>query len=189
MGGEIDLESTSGSGSTFWFTAVFENTSEEEGRQASVAPTGAALATKPAPVAEQTTITGNILIAEDNYINQQVTISLLEKLGCQFEVVTDGKAAVAAACSSDRYDLILMDCLMPNMDGYESTRAIREHEKKSRDNRHIPIIALTANAMEGARDTCLAAGMTDYLSKPFTSEQLQQMLQKWLLPPQGAAND
>ncbi len=141
---------------------------------------------EPVPCAEDEpppvplTVTGRILVAEDNYINQQVTISFLEELGCRVEVATDGEEALAAACSGADFDLILMDCLMPHMDGYAATRAIRDHEKKNPAGQHVPIIALTANAMEDARATCLAAGMDDYLSKPFTAEQLRNTLRKWL---------
>ena len=142
-----------------------------------IAPPGDA---EPQPSAVIPTVTGRILVAEDNYINQQVTISFLEELGCRVEVVTNGEEAVAAACVNSHYDLILMDCLMPRMDGYDATRAIRGHEKKNPAGRHIPIVALTANAMEDARALCLAAGMDDYLSKPFTTEQLRNTLRKWL---------
>ncbi|MDH3394373.1 MAG: ATP-binding protein, partial [Desulfobulbaceae bacterium] len=147
MGGEIGLKSTEGTGSTFWFTATFTNIAQdEELSKTTSAATQTTTEAKPgAP--EVFTIPGKILIAEDNYINQQVTISLLEKLGGHFEVVTDGEAAVAAACADDSFVLILMDCLMPKMDGYAATRAIRDHEKRRHDGRHIPIIALTANAI------------------------------------------
>ncbi|MDH4320423.1 MAG: response regulator [Desulfobulbaceae bacterium] len=141
---------------------------------------GPVLPAHDAPTPAQPTVTGRILVAEDNYINQQVTISFLEELGCRVEVATDGEEALAAACSGADFDLILMDCLMPHMDGYAATRAIRDHEKKNPAGQHVPIIALTANAMEDARTTCLAAGMDDYLSKPFTAEQLRNMLRKWL---------
>ena len=125
-------------------------------------------------------ISAKILVAEDNYINQQVTINFLEEIGCQFEVATNGEEAVAAACADNDYDLILMDCLMPKMDGYDATRAIRKHEINNGNVRIVPIIALTANAMDGAREICLNAGMNDYLSKPFNLEQIQTTLQKWL---------
>jgi PAS domain S-box-containing protein len=123
---------------------------------------------------------GRILLAEDNLVNQEVALGMLESLGYQVDTVTDGPTVLEAS-ARDRYDLIFMDCQMPDMDGYETTRAIRQREKEQGDG-HIPIVALTAHAMEGDREICLAAGMDDYLSKPFTKENLQHILRKWLPP-------
>jgi CheY-like chemotaxis protein len=117
-----------------------------------------------------------ILVAEDNVVNQKVACRILEKLGLRVDVAADGEAAFRA-WSSGRYDLILMDCQMPIMDGYEATRKIRAREGAGE---HIPIIALTAHAMKGADNECLSAGMDDYLSKPIDRERLQQALQRWL---------
>ena len=117
-----------------------------------------------------------ILVAEDNVVNQKVACRLLEKLGFSVDVAADGEAAFRA-WSSGRYDLILMDCQMPIMDGYEATRKIRAREGA---DEHIPIIALTAHAMKGADNKCLSAGMDDYLSKPVDRERLQEALQRWL---------
>jgi two-component system sensor histidine kinase/response regulator len=118
----------------------------------------------------------HILLAEDNVVNQKVACRILEKLGFRVDVAADGQAAFAA-WQSGRYQLILMDCQMPVMDGFETTRKIREHES---GGHHIPIIALTAHAMKGADNECRAAGMDDYLSKPIDREQLQQSLNRWL---------
>jgi two-component system, sensor histidine kinase and response regulator len=118
----------------------------------------------------------HILLAEDNIVNQKVACRILEKLGYRVDVAADGQAAFDA-WQSGRYHLILMDCQMPVMDGYETTRKIRDHEPK---NRHIPIIALTAHAMKGADNECRVAGMDDYLSKPIDREQLQKSLSRWL---------
>jgi CheY-like chemotaxis protein len=117
-----------------------------------------------------------ILVAEDNVVNQKVACRILEKLGFGVDVAADGEAAFRA-WSSGRYDLILMDCQMPIMDGYEATRKIRAREGAGE---HIPIIALTAHAMKGADNECLSAGMDDYLSKPIDRERLQEALQRWL---------
>jgi PAS domain S-box-containing protein len=118
----------------------------------------------------------HILLAEDNVVNQKVACRILEKLGYRVDVAGDGQAAFEA-WQSGRYHMILMDCQMPVMDGFETTRKIREHEV---DGKHVPIIALTAHAMKGADNECRAAGMDDYLSKPIDREQLQAALNRWL---------
>ena len=134
-------------------------------------------------------LNGQILVAEDNVVNQQVILGMLKHLGCTSEVVNDGCSALQEL-DKKAYDVILMDCQMPNIDGFEATRIIREREHRSSNNGsapHIPIIALTANAMEGARDECLAAGMDDYLAKPFSITQLHVLLKTWL--PNTAKNE
>jgi PAS domain S-box-containing protein len=118
-----------------------------------------------------------ILVAEDNMVNQRVAQRLLEKLGCQVDLVANGRDAVEAAAGS-RYDCIFMDCQMPEMDGYEAAAAIRRHETGTQVR--LPIIALTAHAMQGDRERSLAAGMDDHLVKPFSVEALRAMLRKWL---------
>jgi two-component system sensor histidine kinase/response regulator len=118
----------------------------------------------------------HILLAEDNVVNQKVACRILEKLGYRVDVAADGQATFEA-WQSGRYHAILMDCQMPVLDGYETTRKIREQEG---DGRHVPIIALTAHAMKGADNECRAAGMDDYLSKPIDKEQLQKILNRWL---------
>jgi CheY-like chemotaxis protein len=118
----------------------------------------------------------HLLLAEDNIVNQKVACRILEKLGYRVDVAADGQAAFTA-WESGRYDLILMDCQMPIMDGYETTRKIRQREGAGQ---HIPIIALTAHAMKGADNECRAAGMDDYLSKPIDRAELQQSLRRWL---------
>jgi signal transduction histidine kinase/CheY-like chemotaxis protein len=127
----------------------------------------------------------HVLLAEDNIVNQAVSRCILETLGCTVEVAENG-ARVLDVLAHDRYDLILMDCQMPEMDGYEATRRIRENEARGvagegdGSARRTPIVALTAHAMEGDREQCLACGMDDYLSKPFNSEQLRAVLNQWL---------
>ncbi len=123
-----------------------------------------------------------ILTVEDNPINQEVVRCILDKVGCTCETVDDGPKALELV-SSRPYDLILMDCQMPVMDGYETTAAIRAKEKSGDlpgSVERIPIVAMTANALKGDREKCLAAGMDDYLSKPFRPEQLIGCIARWL---------
>ena len=130
----------------------------------------------------QRTRTGNrILLAEDNVVNQKVAVRLLERLDFRVEVVANGQAAIAA-WQTGNFDLILMDCQMPQLDGYEATREIRRLEG---GKRHIPIVALTAHAMKGAEEKCRAAGMDDYLSKPIDRAKLDACLDR-LLPCSGS---
>lgn len=117
-----------------------------------------------------------VLLAEDNLINQKVALRMLENWGCSVHVVSDGEAALAAL-EAHVYDAVMMDCHMPGMDGYEATVEIRRREKLS--GAHIPIIAMTANALEGDRDRCLAVGMDDYVRKPVKLEDLWNALQLW----------
>ncbi|MCZ6801879.1 MAG: PAS domain S-box protein [Nitrospirae bacterium] len=141
-----------------------------------------------------------ILVADDHTINQQLAVLMLEQLGHRVDVVANGPEAVEAV-SRKAYDLIFMDCQMPEMDGYEATCAIREREalsvkreaeiekgaavserRDTRYERRLPIIALTANAMQGDRERCLEAGMDDYIAKPIKAEELRNVLTRWLPP-------
>ncbi|MGZ4968941.1 MAG: response regulator [Methylobacter sp.] len=119
----------------------------------------------------------HILMAEDNRVNQEVGRAVLKKLGCTVVIANNGLEALALWRQGD-IDLILMDCMMPEMDGYESTKCIRAEEAKSGRN-HIPIVALTANALESDKELCLATGMDDYLPKPFRIEALQNILKQY----------
>jgi len=121
---------------------------------------------------------GDILLAEDNLVNQEVAMAMLRKLGCQVDIANNGLEAVTAA-TEKKYDLILMDYHMPEMDGLEATKRIRHYEHDT-DQEKTPIIALTADVQKGTEENCLASGMNTYLSKPFSKKQLQAILQNWL---------
>jgi signal transduction histidine kinase/DNA-binding response OmpR family regulator len=120
--------------------------------------------------------TVRILLAEDNEINQEVALEILQASGFSCDIVANGQEAVDAARENE-YDLIFMDCMMPEMDGYEATRSIRRNEKTT--GCRVPIVALTANAMKGDRELCLESGMDDYLSKPLDPEEVIEMIGKW----------
>jgi len=119
-----------------------------------------------------------ILVVEDNPVNREVAVGMLENLGCTIETAENGWLAIEAM-NTQTYDAVLMDCQMPVMDGLTATGEIRRREQTSGAAR-VPVIALTANAMEGDRERCLAAGMDDFLSKPFTQQQLATLLRRWL---------
>ena len=149
-----------------------------------------ALQPKLTPAIDLMPLHGRILLAEDNPINQEVAVGMIESLECQVDVVATGLQAVEALerCS---YDVVLMDCQMPEMGGLEATRVIREREALSCLSHpavHTPIIALTAHALPSDREQCLAPGMDDYLSKPFTQEALHATLARWLSHQPAAAS-
>jgi signal transduction histidine kinase/CheY-like chemotaxis protein/HPt (histidine-containing phosphotransfer) domain-containing protein len=117
-----------------------------------------------------------ILLAEDNVVNQRIAVKMLEKLGCRVDVVVNGRRALEAL-EATHYDLVLMDCQMPEMDGFEATRALRIREG---DGRRTPVVAMTANAMVGDRERCLEAGMDGYLTKPVRPDELTAAVSQWL---------
>ncbi|MGZ8228538.1 MAG: ATP-binding protein [Burkholderiales bacterium] len=184
MGGRIEFESRAGVGSTFAF--VVKLTVSE---RSAAALTGAELRERGKSAAGSRVVVSmrRVLLVEDNRINQEVAKAMLRGLGFAVDVTGDGRGGVEAALSG-RYALVLMDCQMPEMDGFQATAAIRAHESAPQEtgspaSARLPIIALTANAMKGDRERCLAAGMDDYLPKPFRKDELEAVLTKWLGAP------
>ena len=125
-----------------------------------------------------TSFAARILLAEDNPVNQEVALAMLQGFGCSVEIAHNGREALRAV-ELKPYDLVLMDCMMPEMDGYAATAEIRRRQS-SGQLAHFPIIALTANAIEGDREKCLIAGMDDYLAKPFKAESLRRLIKLWV---------
>ena len=118
-----------------------------------------------------------VLVAEDNAVNQKVLKIILEKNGCSFAIADDGAMALRKF-QEDQYDLILMDCQMPEVDGLQASRRIRELEEKAGLGR-CPIVAMTANAMKGDKDRCLEAGMDGFIAKPFKTQELLGVMEEW----------
>jgi CheY-like chemotaxis protein/HPt (histidine-containing phosphotransfer) domain-containing protein len=170
MGGTIGVESVFGGGSRFWFTASFDVPPSTPAPAVSSGEDGSH------SPAERSLPAGRvrILVAEDNAINREVALAQLEKLGVRADAVVNGAEAVQAVRGGG-YDLVLMDCEMPEMDGFEATRSIRQGLGSA-----IPIIAVTADAMPADRERCLKEGMNDYIAKPVDMGELKALLAKWL---------
>ncbi|MBD3655575.1 MULTISPECIES: ATP-binding protein [Marinobacter] len=170
MGGHIQVETDLGRGSSFRFEVPFELKCDSCNERPPA----------PAPLSSADYPPGRALIVEDNPVNQRVTSALLARLGFETDTATNGEEAIerVRSCHSG-YSVILMDCQMPVMDGYQATREIREWER-SMGQGHTPIIALTADALPGTEQTCRETGMSDYLSKPVKKENLQTVLGRWV---------
>lgn len=172
LGGEIGVESEPGKGSVFSFSILVDIASKDNITDKSV-DTGVDVLDHgvKAPI--------RVLMAEDNRINAEFAKEMLEKLKCDVTVVRNGREACEILQKNREFDLIFMDCQMPIMDGFEATKNVREFEDTKGYN-HIPIVALTANAMKGDREKCIKAGMDDYLSKPVRQRDFAGMIRKWL---------
>jgi signal transduction histidine kinase/CheY-like chemotaxis protein len=165
MGGDMGVDSAPDHGATFWFTLSADILEDRT-------PASAAAVTVSVP----DRYGARVLLAEDNRINQQIARAMLEGAGCAVTIASNGKVAVEQWLAHP-YDLVLMDCQMPELDGFEATRQIRARE--TAEGVRVPIVALTANAMAGDRERCIAAGMDDYVSKPFTRAALTAVLDRW----------
>ena len=171
MHGDCGVSSEYGTGSCFWVTIQLHRDTQQ-------ARSAVPRALSSAEDVDATSLDAlNVLIVEDNEVNQIVIRGFLSAFGCCCTVADNGADAVRLLTANHRFDLVLMDCQMPGMDGLEATRRVRAFEAKG--NSRVPIVALTANAMVGDRDLCLAAGMDDFLSKPFRGVDLRATLQRW----------
>ncbi len=166
MGGEAGFENRAGGGSSFYFEAELPATEKAQ---------------RPVSREKIEARPAKILLAEDDTVNRMVALAFLRQAGHEVDVARDGLEAVEA-CRRGTYDLVLMDCQMPNLDGFEATREIRRREG---EDRHLPVVALTASSLAGDREKCLAAGMDDHLGKPIDPEELAATLARWLGPPEA----
>jgi two-component system, sensor histidine kinase and response regulator len=170
MGGDVGIESTPGQGSTFWFTVRVQVATDGVAKKRDTQKPPAT------SKAHHDILRGTrVLLAEDDTTNQLVAVGLLEAAGMQVDVAADGALALEMVPNKD-YEIILMDMQMPNMDGLTATRLIRQDERFS----ELPIVAMTANAMQSHEAECLAAGMNDFIVKPFDPGQLYSVIQKWV---------
>ena len=194
MGGELRVRSELGQGSTFWFELTLGHGDGER-----VAPLskddqangghdeGDRSTSSWGKTTTPLDVPARVLLVEDNPANQRVASTMLRMLGCEVDLAEDGHEAIAKAKGA-AYDVILMDCQMPNMDGFEATAAIRAWEQQNQVTRLTPIIAVTANALPTDRERCLAAGMSDYRSKPFSMTELKNSLER-CLPEERSTTD
>ena len=170
MGGSLDVQSVPGRGSKFVLDVPFSASAESPRREDTVEP------------ARERQVAARVLVVEDNAVNRRLVQRMLEKLGCTVEVAEDGAQGLEAAIRG-RFDLVLMDWQMPGMDGLETTRRLKAQWPPGRQ---VPVVALTANAMEGDRAACLDAGMCDYLTKPLRMSALAGILERWVSAPSSA---
>ncbi len=168
MGGSLGVDSVEGDGSVFWFTVSFQCAKQ--------APEMAQEITDKNEVLQ---FEAKILLVEDNPINQMVAQKMLEKVGLKPALANNGVEALKLL-SEQSFDLVLMDCQMPEMDGFDATREIRKLNIKALNQQSLPVVAMTANVMSGDRERCLEIGMDDYIGKPVQRDQLASVLKKWL---------
>ena len=168
MDGELGLDSEVGKGSLFWFSARFETTDVLVAAQK-----------KDSLKDDRLALDAKILLVEDNPINQMVAQKMLEKLGITSKVANNGVEALKHL-TQESFDLVLMDCQMPEMDGFDATREVRNIGIKSINEKQVPIVAMTANVMSGDRERCIKVGMNDYIGKPVQLDKLEEVLRKWL---------
>jgi signal transduction histidine kinase/CheY-like chemotaxis protein len=172
LGGEIGFESVEGKGSRFYFAIPFELAEAQVESVKAETDERSDKQQKPAVALDQ----AKVLVVEDNAINQKLMLALLAKIGIKADLAEQGEQALEKL-AQQAYDIVLMDCQMPIMDGYEATRQLRAQDGL---NHGVPVIAVTANAMLGDRELCLQAGMDDYLTKPVNPALLKTTLEKWL---------
>lgn len=168
MQGELGVDSMEGEGSTFWVVLKFQCVDQES-----------LVKEKVVPVSMPLSSSVKILLVEDNPINQMVAQKMLEKVGVKSTLANNGVEALKIL-AEQVFDLVLMDCQMPEMDGFDATREIRQLNIKALNQQPVPIIAMTANVMSGDRDRCLDVGMNDYIAKPVQFDELEALLRKWL---------
>jgi CheY-like chemotaxis protein len=165
MGGEISLHSELGRGSTFQVRVPMRIDAAERPRPLSKLPN-----------VSPTEFDGRVLLVEDNLENRSLAVQLLQHFGCRVEFASDGAEALSKL-QEQKFDLVFMDCHMPNLNGYDATREIRRREPHGQ---HLTIIALSASVLPEERQKCIDVGMDDYVAKPFSRRDLQQVLERWL---------